>query len=377
MMIAEYFGRGSLAQLRKILQSLQVQRVFLVRNGASYELSGARQVLEPILAPYHVTEFHAFEANPKLGDAKRGIEIFRESGSDVVVAIGGGSVIDMAKLINTLGVQVASAEEYIIKKIPLGAGVKPLIAIPTTSGTGTEATCFAVVYIDKTKYSLKHHSVLPRYAIVDPLLTYAMPPLLTAATGIDAFAQAIESYWCVNSTEESQVYAKEAIELALVHLQAACRNEPQAREAMSRAANLAGKAINLTETTACHAVSYPITSYFNIPHGHAVGLTLASMFGYNAHATEFDIIDRRGTRYLTKTMGELVALLGARNVSEAQAVIVDLLQSIGLETRLGALGIDEAGMSMIVEHGFNPDRVKNNPRRLVKEQLARILENIA
>jgi alcohol dehydrogenase class IV len=157
---------------------------------------------------------------------------------------------------------------------------KPLIAIPTTSGTGTEATCFAVVYIDKTKYSLKHSSILPDYTIIDPTLTHAMPPLVTAATGMDALAQAIESYWGVKSTHESQAYAREAITLTLAYLKAACQNEVEARDAMSRAANLAGKAINLTETTACHAVSYPITSYFNVPHGHAVALTLASMFGY-------------------------------------------------------------------------------------------------
>lgn len=375
-MIAEYFGRGSLAQLREILQSLQVQRVFLVRNGASYELSGARQVLEPILAPYHVTEFHDFEANPKLEDTKRGIEIFRESGSDVVVAIGGGSVIDMAKLMNALGTQPQEAEEYIVKKSPLYFLGKPLIAIPTTSGTGTEATCFAVVYIDKTKYSLKHPSILPTYVIIDPTLTHAMPPSITAATGMDALSQAIESYWCVNSTPESQAYAREAITLTLTYLKAACQNESEARDAMSRAANLAGKAINLTETTACHAVSYPITSYFNVPHGHAVALTLASMFGYNAAATETDILDARGTTYLEQTMGELVALLGARDQTGAEQVITTLMESIGLATRLSRLGIDESGMDIIIKNGFNPDRVKNNPRLLTADALRGMLNRL-
>lgn len=376
MVPVEYFGRGSLSRLGGILQSLGARKVFLVRNGASYELSGARQTLQPILAPYTVTEFYDFETNPKLDDAMRGIELFRSTGSDVVVAIGGGSVIDMAKLINALGAQPEKAEEYIIKKTPLHVLGKPLIAIPTTSGTGTEATCFAVVYIDKTKYSLKHPSVLPDYAIVDPILTHTMSPSITAATGMDALSQAIESYWCVNSSNESQAYAREAINLTLLHLKAACQSDREARDAMSRAAHLAGKAINLTETTACHAVSYPITSYFNVPHGHAVALTLASMFSYNAAATEADILDARGTGYVGQTMDELVTLLGAHDQAGAEQVITTLMESVGLATRLRPLGIDESGMDIIIEHGFNPDRVKNNPRLLTADALRGMLSKL-
>ena len=146
---------------------------------------------------------------------------------------------------------------------------------------------------------------------------------------------------------------------------------------MSIAANYAGKAINITKTTACHSISYPITSYFNIPHGHAVALTLPSMIVFNSEVTENDNLDPRGVDYVKKTMRELLSFLSASDFIEAKEKTSQLMQNIGLKTRLKDLGItSQADIDLIIKNGFKPDRVKNNPRKLTEHQLRRILEDI-
>ena len=122
---------------------------------------------------------------------------------------------------------------------------------------------------------------------------------------------------------------------------------------MAEAAHLAGKAINITKTTAAHAVSYPITSFFNIPHGYAVGLTLPSFLVYNSNVTERDVLDQRGTDYVRQTISEIVGFLGQSNVTDAKQTLDDLMQEIGLKTRLSSLGIkSEKDIELIIENGF-------------------------
>jgi len=142
---------------------------------------------------------------------------------------------------------------------------------------------------------------------------------------------------------------------------------------MAKGANLAGKAINISKTTACHAVSYPITSHFNIPHGHAVALTLGEMMAYN-YELQGDCLDPRGEEYVKETIKELFFLLKSTNLKEAKEKLNGLMDSIALERKLSALGINN--VNIIIEEGFNPERVKNNPRELKKETLKRILDHI-
>ena len=146
---------------------------------------------------------------------------------------------------------------------------------------------------------------------------------------------------------------------------------------MAIAANYAGKAINITKTTACHAISYPITSYFHVPHGHAVALTLPSMLMYNSEVTAEDLSDPRGLQFAKNIIDQLVSILGASNAQDAKEKILNLMKQIGLETRLSELGIESADdINLIVENGFTPNRVKNNPRLLTETQLRNILESI-
>ena len=218
----------------------------------------------------------------------------------------------------------------------------------------------------------------PEYVIVDPQFTYDLPKNITAYSGMDAFTQAIESFWNINSTLESKNYSKKAIKLVMENLLDAVVNpDKKSRLNMAVAANYAGKAINITKTTACHAISYPITSFFNVPHGHAVALTLPPMIVYNSNVNEDDVLDSRGVKFVKETMKELISIIGASNALKAKEVVSQLMKNIDLETKLGELGIKtKEDIDVIIKNGFNPERVKNNPRKLDEYQLRKILEEI-
>jgi len=374
----EYIGFNSVRNLKKIFTQHRPKKIFLVTGRNSYERSGSKNAIEPILSGHDSVHFYDFEVNPKVRDIEKGIKIFKENNCDFVIAVGGGSVIDVAKAVNILAANDIKPDDCVKNKKPFEKKGVALAAIPTTSGSGSEATKFAVIYIDKIKYSLDQDYILPDYAIVDPQFTMNLPPYITACSGMDALSQAVESYWCVNSTDESKKYAKEAIKLVMDSLADAVNNPSEnSRGEMARAAYLAGKAVSISKTTACHSISYPITSYFDVSHGHAVALTLAQMLLYNSQVTEDDLLDKRGVGYVKNTINEIASILGSSSTEDASKKITALMADIGLKTKLIELKIKtQEDMNIIIKHGFNPERVKNNPRKLTEEALRRILHNI-
>jgi alcohol dehydrogenase class IV len=359
----EYFGKNSINNLSEIIRYTGTKKVFLITGKSSYKSSGAKKKIEENLKDLIFTRFSSFSSNPRLEEINKGFELFKRESYDLIIAIGGGSSIDIAKAIKLFYWQEFS------KNIPL-------IAIPTTAGTGSEATYFIVYYIGNKKQSVgKLDLTLPEYSIIDPQFVYSLPKEVLASTGIDALAQAIESYWSINSTEKSKKFAAEAIRIIMENLEKAYDNSKESIDQMMRASNLAGKAINITRTTACHSISYPITSNFKVPHGHAAGLTLGEMLVYN-YGIGKDCNDPRGPEYVKQTIKELSLFLGAKTPRESKEIIKNLMISIGLEVNLLSLGISEEGIKLIVKESFAPERVKNNPRILTKENLKVILDNL-
>ena len=268
-----FSGYDSYKKLNDILKDHSPQKILIVTDKNSYTISGAENLLSDIINQYKNINFNDFQTNPIIEDVKKGIDFFKSEYCDLIIAIGGGSVIDMAKSISILENNEDDFLNYVSDKEKLNSRRIATIAIPTTAGTGSESTHFSVVYKDKTKYSLAHDSILPDYAILYPIFTKTLPEYITACTGMDALCQGIESFWSVKSTDESREYSKIAIELSMLNLMNAVNNpDEKSRENMMMASNYAGRAINISQTTAAHAVSYPITSYFDIPHGHAVAL---------------------------------------------------------------------------------------------------------
>ena len=372
------FGAGAVSRLPRLLGRLGARRVLLVTGRSSFDRCGAADALSPALHGRDVTaRFCEFSENPKIEDVLRGIEVFRAAPPDAVVAVGGGSALDMAKLVNVLSQQDADPIEIVLGLAPIRKPGRPLIAVPTTSGSGSEATHFAVVYVDRAKYSVAAPALRPDGAVVDPALTASLSPALTAVTGMDAFSQAVESFWSVNSTAESKGLARRAIVLVLQHLPAAVHAPtPAARRGMSKAAHLAGRAIDVTKTTGAHAMSYPLTSYFGVPHGHAVAITLGRWLLYNSQTTDEDVVDPRGAQYVRATIAELVRMIGCPDPHSASSRIEDLAASVGLVTRLGALGITAAEALEIIVPNVNVERIVNNPRAMDTAGLRRLVEAV-
>lgn len=369
-----YIGYNSYKKIYNILEEFSPQKIFLVTGNKSYFLSGAKNLLSEFINKYNYFRFYNFETNPKLKDLINGINIFNKEKCDIIIGVGGGSVMDIAKSISILTTQKGDLEEFIKGEISLKERQIPSIMIPTTAGTGSESTHFSVTYINKIKYSLAHYSLLPDFVILDPLFTKNLPPYITACTSMDALCQAIESFWSTNSTEESRTYSKEAIELVMSYIIKNVNNPDMiSRGKMLIASNLAGRAINIAKTTAAHSVSYPLTSYFNIPHGHAVALTLPYFIEFNNNVSSENLQDSRGVEFIKDRMSELFTILKVKTADKAKDKIINVMKEIGLETNLAKLCINKNNIDTIIKNGFNPQRMKNNPKIIYKSDLEKLL----
>lgn len=374
----EYTGFDSISYITDVLAEFGSKKIFLVTGRQSYFASGAKSHLDILLKDYEVHRFCEFNVNPRIEDIDRGMGVLNVSQCDTVIAVGGGSTIDVAKSVNFLAVHPLTLGGYKLSSEASASMLRPLIAIPTTSGSGSEATHFAAVYVDKQKYSVDNEHILPAVSIVDANLMMSLPKYVTAVSGLDALSQAIESYWSVHSTRHSKQFASDAIKLIVSNLPIAVKNPTAAsRLKMAEAAHLAGKAINITKTTAAHSISYPLTSYFGIPHGQAVGVTLSSLIAFNADITHEDALDERGAEYVMKTINEICELLGTSSVSNASEKIDAIIHQIGLQTRLRPLGLrKKEDIEIIVANGFNAERMANNPRKVTEQALWKMLKSI-
>ena len=236
----------------------------------------------PLLSGYNVRRYSNFSSNITIEDLNKGIEITKYFLPDIIIAIGGGSVIDMAKQINIFAKHDNFSNIIINDQSKLGEKLCPLIAIPTTTGTGSEETHFAVIYVDKKKYSVASKEMIPEFKIIDSSLSHSMPAKLQATCGFDALSQSVESYWSIKSSDKSRRYSLEAIKLIINNFKKSINGDLDSKRNMAKAANFSGKAINISKTTAAHAISYPLTIHYNIPHGHAVALTLGYFFEINS-----------------------------------------------------------------------------------------------
>ena len=377
-MQTEFIGKNSLKNIKKIISDLDAKKILLVTGKGSYKKSGSEEKLIQYLGDAVIKRFFDFEPNPNIKDVLVGINIISSFKPDLVIAVGGGSVIDIAKLINIFAVHVAKEKE-IYEFVNESSSVKqpglPLIAIPTTSGTGSEATHFAVVYIGNKKYSFAHEYVLPNFSIIDPSLSYSNPAYIKACSGFDALSQAIESFWAVGSTEESRSYSREAIKIILSSIEmAVLESDKKSMDRMSLAANLAGKAINISKTTAAHAVSYPITKFLDIPHGHAVALTLGSFFVINSHYSESQLNDSRGIQYFDNISKELLNLFDCSRSEQVSQRWNQIMTNVGLETNLKSIFSKKNIDYELIKKEINLERLNNNPVKVNSSQIENLFK---
>ena len=361
-----------ISNLRKILKNKN--RIFLVTGKKSFKKSGAKALLSEYLKDKEVMRFSDFKTNPEMEDLKSGIEIFKSFKPEIVIAVGGGSVIDIAKLINIFSYQKFTPEKIINDKKNIKKEGLKLIAIPSTTGTGSEVTQFSVVYKDKKKYSVDHEYLTPTDFIIEPKLALSLPSYEMSCSAFDALSQATESFWSVNSSEESKSYSKKAIKLLIKSINPAIisRNLGDIKN-LFLGANLAGRAINLTRTTAPHAFSYPLTSRFGIPHGHAVAVLLGKFFEVNSNPLPENIVDQRGKKYLDEMSRELFDLFECKTSQECEKYWYDLMKKLSLETNLKKLGINDMKDIHTIFNNVNFERLKNNPTLVTEDKFSDIL----
>lgn len=277
-----------------------------------------------------VIRFSDFEANPCYDSVVKGVKLFQKERCDAIIAVGGGSALDVAKCIKLYARLPEDGEngswltaEYVPNDIPF-------LAMPTTAGTGSEATRYAVIYYEGKKQSITSESFIPDTVLMDPDTLKTLPEYQKKATMMDALCHAIESFWSVNSTEESKEYSRAAIREVFENMDGYLRNSEEGRTNMLIAANKAGKAINITQTTAGHAMCYKITSLFGCAHGHAAVLCDRILFPWMIKNTD-KCIDPRGEEHLKKALDEIGQAMGSVDAQSGANKLIELFEKLGFE----------------------------------------------
>lgn len=327
-------------------------KVLLVCD-SSFPFLSIKADIERMEVPY--VTFDQFTPNPLYEDVCKGVDLFQSAKCDTILAVGGGSSLDVAKCIK-LYCQMEKDKLYLEQEYK-DTGVK-LIAIPTTAGTGSESTRYAVIYYDGKKQSVTHDSIIPDVAILEPGVLKTLPVYQKKCTMMDALCQGIESWWSVNSTDESKKLSKEAVE-TIMHWwhEYIFENTDASAEAIMHAANLAGQAICITQTTAPHAFSYKITSLYKLPHGHAVAVGLPVIWEYMVGNMD-KCIDSRGHEYLTGIFNEIAKAMGCQSPTEAIAKFRQMIEEMELKNPVADNREEELE---ILATSVNPVRLKNNP----------------
>ncbi|MBR4085153.1 MAG: phosphonoacetaldehyde reductase [Lachnospiraceae bacterium] len=360
-------AKNNYEQLDELFVEKGVKRVFLV-CGSSIQFLNINDYfinLERRMG-IEVVRFNEFTPNPLYEQVYSGVEKFISSHSDMIIAVGGGSAMDVAKCIK-LFANLDKKVNYLKQEIV--PNDVELLAIPTTAGTGSEATRYAVIYYNGEKQSVSDYSCIPQIVLMDPSVLQTLPEYQKKATMMDAFCHAIESFWSVNSTDESRMYSREAIKKILKYKDGYLANDEKANEEMLYAANIAGKAINITQTTAGHAMCYKLTGLYGISHGHAAALCIKSLWPYMLYNTD-KCIDARGKGYLNDVFGQMAEAFGCKDCYEAYYKFKSILDDINLSVPV--LKEDIAKLSSSV----NPVRLKNNPIGLDKDTIMLLYEKI-
>lgn len=312
--------------------------------------------------------FSDFTPNPLYEQVCNGIELLKTSNCDTILAVGGGSAIDVAKCIK-LAILAEEGNAAIIPplvstRVACDGAKLPFIAIPTTAGTGSESTHNAVMYYEGAKQTVTNDGVLPDYAILESSVLKTLPLYQKKCTMMDALCQGIESWWSVNSTEESYEYSRKTIELIMANWRKYIfENDDEAAKQIMLAANYGGRAINITQTTAAHAFSYKITSLYKLPHGHAVAVCLPEIWEYMIGQMD-KCIDSRGQDYLAGIFEKISKAMGCENPKKTIAVFQQMMVDMELKNPISGNREEELE---VLSTSVNPVRLKNNPVELERD----------
>jgi len=361
-----HFGLDSYAEQIKALIPGKYRKVALFYGKESLEKAGVIKKIKKLLKSCQIVEYGGIDSNPLLEAVSEAVNNAKTD-IEVVLAIGGGSVLDFAKSFAFLLPQNKDIQEFLTgDSISAKAGL-PFIAIPTTSGTGSEVTPWASLWqAGKGKFSLTHQQMFPEHAIIDPALGSSLCKRITAYTAFDALSHAFEALWAKSANPVSDMFALKAVELFMTSFENLISDlqNLSLRKSISEASYFAGLAFSNTKTAAVHAVSYPLTWLFNLPHGAACGLLLGDFFLFNEKEMS------------VAKVSALLEIAGVSTTRQLREKLRLYLHIGGLPVSLRQAGIAAKNLEQIVAGGFSPQRMANNPRQVTPDDLRGILENL-
>jgi len=368
------FGNGTIANLADYVAGLGECPLLVVGRGSLRRSGQLDEIISNLVASdLQVTVFEGVEPEPILSTVEQGRQVLRENNCDVVIAIGGGSVMDVGKAIAALAHEPGRIPEY-HRGREITAEPLPIIAVPTTSGTGSEVTPVSVLTDPERslKASIHDDRLLPRLALVDPQLTLTLPPRATADAGLDAFVQALESYTSTGANFLTDLWAMEAIQRLGSSLRQAYYHgdDLKARENMSLGSLLAGMALASARLGLVHGLAHPIGYAYDLAHGHACGMLMPYVMKYNMEVSQ--------TKYATAAR-----VLGISDASDdgaaAQALhdwVSELTEELGVSASLGEVGASEDDFDQIIAAAMKSGSTAHNSRPVTEADLREFLQEM-
>lgn len=357
----------------EMLVQLAGKNVLIFMNDSNAKRSSLGEWINKLKKKANLYWINQIPSNPTYIDILNTLNVCNNETPDIVIAIGGGSVIDMAKSCVALWYMknhIEFDDGMILNSIKTKGYLNhsldiPIYAVPTTAGTSSEVTRWATVWDvgGQTKYSIEAENLCPERAYIIPEYTIYMPKRLTLATGLDALSHAVEAYWAKSSNPMVKELSKISIRLIIEYLPKVLEegNNLYKREKMCMGSLFAGLAFANTRTTACHSLSYPLTMCFGIEHGLACAISLPKVMQLNLSMIE-----------------DVEELLKALNVIDPEGfqIWLDHVSRDIVELRLSTFGITEKDIASLVELSFTQGRMDNNPCLLSKEQVNDLLHEL-
>ena len=361
---------NSIEDIKKFLSDSNLKKIYILCGKKSFFISGAEKYFKDKFNDKEKKIFYKSSEIPIFDELVKIIKDIKNFKPDLILAVGGGAVIDYAKIANVVDIIPNLADLIVNYSYPFKKKYTKLAVIPTTAGSGAEVTSNAVIYVDGIKHSFESDLLIPDFFFLVPEFLVTAPNKIKASAGFDAIAQALESLVSKKSNNQSVEYATKSLNIALKSYISFLIN-PNLKNAaeMSVASNLAGKAINISKTTAPHAVSYPFTSLFNVSHGHAVALFFEKFFEFN-----YNNLDKSETVFDLKKRFDLIfKIFGVKEINEFNSKISLIKREANLIDNLRLLNINVKKSSDDIIKGINLLRLGNNPVRIDGKNIFEII----
>ena len=361
---------NSTEDIKNFINDKSFKKIFILCGKKSFVTSGAEDLFKKTIGNKEIKLFYKKSEIPILEELIEIINDIKNFKPDLILAVGGGTVIDYAKISNIVDVREDLSDLIINYSYPFKKKYTKLAVIPNTAGSGAEVTSNAVIYVDGIKHSFESELLIPDNFFLIPEFLISAPNKIKASAGFDAIAQALESLVSKKSNKQSVDYASKSLRVS-VNSFISFVNNPNMKNAteMSIAANLAGKAISISKTTAPHAASYPFTSLFDISHGHAVSLFFERFFKFN-----YDNLDKSETSFDLKKRFDLIFnLFDVQNINDFNSKISLIKNQAKLEDNLTKLNIDINQSSENIFKGINLLRLGNNPVKINGKDILNII----